>query len=170
MLAPPSGRSPILVTIPTDRTPSNSAAHSVKASSHGGKVTRQRRTLALQPPASRSNASWTHSPITAGPLRAWPYRRRTWPTRGRLARRAPRRRTDASEQRFHQRADHNGIFCRHLCVGRRKRSGDRAANTRFATSRPLKLRWIAIIAQLGSLRGDPRFEAIVASLAPKEVH
>jgi hypothetical protein len=42
-----------------------------------------------------------------------------------------------------------GFFACHLCVDRRKRFGDRPAHAGYSTSRPLKLRSVTIVAQLG---------------------
>src|SRR6266545_2894808 len=158
MLARPSGHSPISVTIPTDRTRSNSAAHSVKASSHGGKVTRQQRIVDAQP-------DYGPALCVLGLIDAGLGRKDDALREGRRAVEL----TPPSKDSI------NGPlimgFFAVMCawVEEKDLAIDQLTH---AIQLPGRLSYgqLRLHPIWDPLRGDPRFEKIVASLAPKQVH
>ena len=76
-----------------------------------------------------------------------------------------------SETDVDQRRAHDRILRHHRCLGGRKRSRARTPGTRQSSSRGFGTMRVTDNLKLtpywDPLRGDPRFEKIVASLAPK---
>ncbi len=103
----------------------------------------------------------------AASLRPGPDRCCTWAKRRGAARRPPGTRAGTYSEGFFGWRGRPLFLCRDLCVDWRTRPGHRATrNSRENPSRS-KLRRPASESDWDSLRGDPRFEKIVASLAPR---